>query len=328
MKRILVTGGAGFIGSEYIDYILKKYGKGVSVLCADKLTYAGKAQPEKRFSSFDNFSFSKVDICDNEAIDRLFAEFKPDVAVNFAAESHVDKSIASPEVFYKTNLLGTVTLLDACRKFGIGRFHQISTDEVYGSAAGEREFFENDPLLPSSPYSSSKASADLAVLAYAKTFGIDVTITRSSNNYGHYQFPEKLIPVAVCSLLCGKKVPLYGKGESVRDWLFVRDNCAAIDRVIECGKAGEIYNVAGNYSVSNATVVNKIIGILGVPADSVYYVPDRPGGDARYRVNDDKLNALGVTERKPFDEGLRETVEWYKQNEKWWKPLFLKAEKE
>lgn len=321
MKNILVTGGAGFIGSEYIDYTLKKYGSAVKVLCVDKLTYAGKAMPEKRFSSYYGFRFAKADICDKEAIARLFEEFKPDVVVNFAAESHVDRAIADSLPFFKTNVDGTVVLLDACRRYGVERFHQVSTDEVYGSAEGV-PFTESSLLSPSNPYSASKAAAELAVLSYAKTYGLNVTITRSSNNYGRYQFPEKLVPVAVCSLLSGKKVPLYGKGECVRDWLYVTDNCAAIDAVVFGGEPCGIYNVAGNFRISNAEVVERIARLLGVTQNYVEFVPDRPGRDLGYYIDDSKLKRLCPLDRTPFDDGLKRTVEWYCSHREWWSPIF------
>lgn len=322
MKKILVTGGAGFIGSEYIDYVLKTHKESVSVLCADKLTYAGTARPEERFCKYDNFAFSKVDICDNGAIDRLFGDFKPDYVVNFAAETHVDRSISDPSPFFLTNVVGTSVLLDAAKKYKVKRFHQVSTDEVYGSAHEKTEYFETDKLNPSSPYSASKAAADLAVLSYAKTFGLDVTITRSSNNYGRYQFPEKLIPVAVCSVLSGKKIPLYGKGESVRDWLYVTDNCKAIDYVLRNGESGQIYNISGRHRLTNACVIKKIINILGVDDSVITYVPDRAGADLSYDINDDKLRKAFTTPLTDFDRALFETVQWYKNNKEWWQPLF------
>lgn len=322
MKKMLVTGGAGFIGSEFIDYTLNKYDD-VFVLCFDKLTYAGQCLKNNRFSSFENFKFVKGDICDNGAIDLLFDEFKPDIAVNFAAESHVDRSINSPQVFFETNLLGTTVLLEAARKYNVKRFHQISTDEVYGGSFG-KAFTENDRLNPSSPYSASKASADLACLSYAKTFGLNVTITRSANNYGRFQYPEKLIPVAVCSALGGKKIPLYGAGESVRDWLYVTDNCKAIDAVINYGAAGEIYNIAGGCRLKNGEVIRKILALLGESEDLIEYVPDRPGRDLEYHIDDGKLKTIFDEPKTDFDAGLKATVEWYKNNKDWWQPLFLK----
>lgn len=322
MKKMLVTGGAGFIGSEFIDYTLNKYDD-VFVLCFDKLTYAGQCLKNNRFSSFKNFKFVKGDICDNGAIERLFDEFKFDVAVNFAAESHVDRSINSPQVFFETNLLGTTVLLEAARKYNVKRFHQISTDEVYGGAFG-KAFTESDRLNPSSPYSASKAAADLACLSYAKTFGLNVTITRSANNYGRFQYPEKLIPVAICSALCGKKIPLYGAGESIRDWLYVTDNCKAIDAVINYGAAGEIYNIAGGCRLKNGEVIRKILALLGESEDLIEYVPDRPGRDLEYRIDDGKLKNIYDEPKTDFDAGLKATVEWYKNNKDWWQPLFLK----
>lgn len=322
MKKILVTGGAGFIGSEYIDYTLKKYGADVKVLCVDKLTYAGKAMPEKRFLPYSGFIFAKADICDKEAIDGLFEDFKPDIVVNFAAESHVDRAIANALPFFTTNVDGTVVLLDACRRFGVERFHQVSTDEVYGSSVGFA-FTESSPLMPSNPYSASKAAAELAVLSYAKTYGLNVTITRSSNNYGRYQFPEKLIPVAVCSLLSGKKVPLYGKGECVRDWLYVTDNCAAIDAVVFSGKSGGTYNIAGNCRLTNAEVVERIANLLGIRENYVEFVTDRSGKDLGYFIDDGKLSGIYSSARMPFEDGLKRTVEWYSSHREWWSPLFI-----
>jgi len=323
MKRILVTGGAGFIGAAYIEYLLKKYAGNVNVLCVDKMTYAAKAMPDERFGNNPAYSFSKTDICDSKAIDRLFADFKPEIVVNFAAESHVDRSIADPALFFKTNFEGTTVLLDASRKYGVMRFHQVSTDEVYGTAENFMQFYETARLSPSSPYSASKAAAELACFAYRKTFGLDVTVTRSANNYGRYQFPEKLIPVVICSVLSGKKVPLYGAGESVRDWLYVNDNCAAIDAVIMHGEAGGIYNVAGHNRLTNYQVVVKILQILGVSDDVIEYVPDRPGRDLCYFVNDEKLSSVFCDARSDFDECLKNTVEWYKNNQNWWKALFV-----
>lgn len=322
MKTIFVTGGAGFIGSEYIDYILKAYGD-VLVVCIDKLTYAGKCLPNNRFSNNPRFRFEKADICDNRAIDRLFAEYCPDIVVNFAAESHVDRSIKSPEIFFETNLEGTVNLLEAARKHGLKRFHQVSTDEVYGCAVGV-PFKECDKLSPSSPYSASKAAAELACFSYAKTFGVNVTVSRSANNYGRFQYPEKLIPVVICSALCGKKIPLYGQGESVRDWLFVTDNCKAIDAVINFGTSGEAYNIAGSCRMTNKEVVQKILAILGLGEDLIEYVPDRPGRDLGYNINDEKLKSFYDEPRTDFDYGLKQTVEWYKANRAWWEPLFFK----
>lgn len=321
MKTIFVTGGAGFIGSEYIDYVLKTHSD-VFVVCVDKLTYAGKCLPNNRFSSNGRFRFEKADICDNRAIDRLFKEYRPDILVNFAAESHVDRSIKNPKIFYKTNLEGTVNLLEAVRKHGAERFHQVSTDEVYGSAVGV-SFKETDAMSPSSPYSASKAAAELACFSYAKTYGIDVTVTRSANNFGYFQYPEKLIPVVICSALSGKKIPLYGQGESVRDWLFVTDNCKAIDAVIRRGVPGEAYNIAGSRRLSNKEVVQKILLLLGLKEDLIEFVPDRPGRDLGYNIDDEKLKSIYDLPKIDFDLGLKQTVEWYKANRDWWEPLFL-----
>lgn len=322
MKTIFVTGGAGFIGSEFIDYILNTYVDRF-VVCIDKLTYAGVSLPNNRFSSNPRFCFEKADICDNRVIDRLFDKYRPNIVVNFAAESHVDRSIKNPNVFFETNLTGTINLLNAARRYETERFHQVSTDEVYGGAIGA-PFKETDRLLPSSPYSASKAAAELACFSYTKTYGMKITVTRSANNYGRFQYPEKLIPVVICSALCGKKIPLYGQGESVRDWLFVSDNCRAIDAVLNYGVPGEVYNVAGSCRLTNKEVVQKILALLELGEETIEYVPDRPGRDLGYNISDEKLKGIYNASKTDFDVGLKQTLEWYKNNREWWQPLFLK----
>ncbi len=318
--NIIVTGGAGFIGSNFVYYELENH-KEDRIICFDKLTYAGNLETLKDAMEYDSFRFVKGDIADREAVFKLFEEEKPDIVVNFAAESHVDRSIEDPGIFLKTNVLGTQVLMDACRKFGIKRYHQVSTDEVYGDLPIERKdlfFTEDTPLHTSSPYSASKASADLLVLAYYRTFKLPVSISRCSNNYGPYHFPEKLIPLMISRAFENKSVPVYGKGENVRDWLYVEDHCAAIDLIMRCGREGEVYNVGGHNERANIDVVKTVLNIMGKSEDLIEFVTDRPGHDRRYAIDPTKIsNELNWLPKTTFDEGIKKTVEWYGENKEW-----------
>ena len=321
---IFVTGGAGFIGSNFIFHILKKY-PDYRVVCLDKLTYAGNLSTLASVEGNKNFRFVKIDICDRQAVFNLFKEEKPHTVVNFAAESHVDRSIADPEIFLKTNILGTATLMDACREYGIKRFHQVSTDEVYGDLPLDRPdlfFTEKTPIHTSSPYSSSKAAADLLVLAYYRTYGLPVTVSRCSNNYGPYHFPEKLIPLMIANALNDKPLPVYGTGENVRDWLYVEDHCKAIDLIIHKGKAGEVYNVGGHNEMRNIHIVKFICKELGKPESLITYVSDRKGHDLRYAIDPTKIHTeLGWLPETKFSDGIKKTVKWYLENRKWWEDI-------
>lgn len=317
--KLLVTGGAGFIGSNFIFYMRQAHPED-ELVCADVLTYAGNYQTLKRAGGA--VKFFRTDISDNTAVDNLFEEERFDAVVNFAAESHVDRSINNPEIFIKTNILGTQVLMEACRRFKVGRFHQISTDEVYGDLPLDRPdlaFDENSTVRPSSPYSASKAAADLLVLSYFRTYGLFVTISRCSNNYGPFQYPEKLIPLTIIKALQREKIPVYGSGLNRRDWLHAEDHCVAIDLIIRKGGAGEIYNVGSRSERTNLDVVRTILSILEQPETLITFVPDRPGHDLRYAVDTQKIqSALGWEPKTDFDSGLRKTVEWYLQNRSWW----------
>ncbi len=321
---IFVTGGAGFIGSNFIFHILKKY-PDYRVVCLDKLTYAGNLSTLASVEGNKNFRFVKIDICDRQAVFNLFKEEKPDTVVNFAAESHVDRSIVDPEIFLKTNILGTATLMDACREYGIKRFHQVSTDEVYGDLPLDRPdlfFTEKTPIHTSSPYSSSKAAADLLALAYYRTYGLPVTVSRCSNNYGPYHFPEKLIPLMIANALNDKPLPVYGTGENVRDWLYVEDHCKAIDLIIHKGRAGEVYNVGGHNEMRNIDIVKLICKELGKPESLITYVSDRKGHDLRYAIDPTKIHTeLGWLPETKFADGIKKTVKWYLENRKWWEDI-------
>lgn len=316
IETILITGGAGFIGSNFISYIMGVH-PDYRVVCVDKLTYAGSMDNLNAVADRENFQFYKVDICDRENIFKIFESKKPDIVLNFAAESHVDRSIENPEVFLDTNIKGTAVLMDACIKYGVRRFHQISTDEVYGDLPVDRPellFTEETPLRTSSPYSSSKAAADLLVMAYHRTYGLPVTISRCSNNYGPRQFPEKLIPLMVFNALENKPLPVYGQGINVRDWIHVDDHCRAVDMIIHHGRDGEIYNVGGSNEVANIDIVKLICRTLGKPESLITFVPDRKGHDLRYAIDSSKLrNELGWHPEVDFEAGIRETIEWYKE---------------
>ena len=318
--RHLITGGAGFIGTNYVRFILDNYPED-EVVCVDKLTYAGNYDNIKCFETESRFSFEKVDICDRNAIYNLFEKYTVDVVVNFAAESHVDRSIENPEVFLMTNVIGTEVLLDAVNKYGIKRFHQVSTDEVYGDLPLDRpdlQFEEHWNLKTSSPYSASKASADLLCLAYCRTFGTPVTISRCSNNYGPYQFPEKLIPLMIERAQKDQNLPVYGDGKNVRDWLYVEDHCSAVDAIVRNGKIGEIYNVGGNNEKANIEIVKIILEAVEKPESLITYVKDRPGHDRRYAINSEKIQKeLGWKPQTDFETGIRKTIGWYKNNPIW-----------
>ena len=322
--NILVTGGAGFIGSNFIYYMLKKHPT-YRVVCIDALTYAGNLETLEKAMENPNFRFFKGDITDRKAVYSLFEEEKFDAVVNFAAESHVDRSIEEPEVFLKTNILGTQVLLDASRKYGNIRYHQVSTDEVYGDLPLDRPdlfFTEETPIHTSSPYSASKASADLLVMAYYRTYGLPVTISRCSNNYGPYHFPEKLIPLMLINALEGKTLPVYGEGLNVRDWLYVEDHCKAIDLILHKGRIGEVYNVGGHNEKANIEVVKTLLRILGKDESLIRYVKDRPGHDMRYAIDPTKIQTeLGWEPETNFNDGLRKTVNWYLANTSWWQNI-------
>ena len=324
MKTYLVTGGAGFIGSNFVYYMLKNH-TDKRIVCLDKLTYAGNLETLGEAMKSDRFRFVKGDITDRAAVYALFEEEKIDAVINFAAESHVDRSIDEPEIFLKTNILGTQVLLDACRKNGNIRFHQVSTDEVYGDLPLDRPdlfFTESTPIHTSSPYSASKASADLLVTAYHRTYGSAVTISRCSNNYGPFHFPEKLIPLMITNALFDKPLPVYGDGANVRDWLYVEDHCKAIDMIVENGKIGEIYNIGGHNERTNLEVVSTVLKKLGKPESLIRFVKDRPGHDRRYAIDPTKIkNELGWYPETDFDSGIEKTVRWYLENREWWEKI-------
>ena len=317
---LLVTGGAGFIGSNFIFYILERRPE-YRVVCLDKLTYAGRRDTLAAVMERPGFRFVQADICDRGAVNRLFEEERPDAVVNFAAESHVDRSIDAPEVFLQTNVLGTAVLMDACRTYGLARFHQVSTDEVYGDLPLDRPdllFTEASPLRASSPYSASKASGDLLALAYCRTYGLPVTISRCSNNYGPYQFAEKLIPLMISRALEDRPLPVYGQGLNVRDWLYVEDHCRAIDLILRRGKPGGVYNVGGRCEMRNIDIVKLICRELGKPDSLIAYVEDRKGHDLRYAIDPSRIqNELGWTPETGFPDGIRRTIRWYAERRDW-----------
>lgn len=322
--KILVTGAAGFIGSNFVYLMLEEH-PDYDIVGLDLLTYAGNLETLEPAMKNPKFKFTKGDIADRDYIFNLFKEEKFDIVVNFAAESHVDRSIVDPGIFLKTNILGTQVLMDACREYGIQRYHQVSTDEVYGDLPLDRPdlfFTEDTPIHTSSPYSASKASADLLVLAYHRTFGLPVSSTRCSNNYGPYHFPEKLIPLMISRALADESLPVYGTGENVRDWLYVKDHCRAIDLVIHKGRVGEVYNVGGHNERTNLEVVKTILRELGKPESLITYVGDRKGHDMRYAIDPTKIsNELGWLPTIKFDDGIKMTIQWYLDNEDWWKNI-------
>lgn len=321
--NILVTGGAGFIGSNFLHYMMSKY-PNYNLTCLDSLTYAGNMSSIHELMNKDNFKFIKGDITDVELVDELFLKSSFDYVINFAAESHVDRSILNPSIFLKTNVIGTQVLLDASMKYKIKRFHQVSTDEVYGDLpleATEVKFTETMNINPSSPYSASKASADLLVLSYFKTYNFDVTISRCSNNYGPYHFPEKLIPLIITRALEDNDIPVYGDGKNIRDWIHVYDHCSAIDVIVNCGVAGEVYNVGSNNEIENIEVVKSILNLLRKPESLIRFVTDRAGHDKRYAIDANKLTKLGWVAQYSFYDGIIETVDWYKKNEDWWRKV-------
>ena len=319
--NIIVTGGAGFIGSNFIYYMLKKHPSD-HIICVDKLTYAGNLETLENAMEKKNFKFIRADIADRRAVYRIFEQEKPDIVVNFAAESHVDRSIENPEIFLQTNVIGTSVLLDACRKYGIDRYHQVSTDEVYGDLPLDRPdlfFTEETNLKTSSPYSASKAGADLLVMAYHLTYKIPTTISRCSNNYGPYHFPEKLIPLMIINALSDKKLPVYGDGKNVRDWLYVEDHCRAIDLILQKGRVGEVYNIGGHNERANIDVVKTILKELGKPEDLIEHVTDRKGHDRRYAIDPTKIHTeLGWEPETKFEDGIKKTVKWYLEHRDWW----------
>lgn len=320
--KLIVTGGAGFIGGNFVHYMLQEH-PGDQIICLDKLTYAGNLSTLADVMDHPNFQFVKMDICDRDSVYGLFEKEKPDVVINFAAESHVDRSIENPEIFLQTNIIGTSVLMDACRKYGIQRYHQVSTDEVYGDLPLDRPdlfFTEETPIHTSSPYSSSKAGADLLVMAYYRTYGLPVTISRCSNNYGPYHFPEKLIPLMIINAL--QPLPIYGDGLNVRDWLYVEDHCRAIDLIIRKGKVGEVYNVGGHNEMRNIDIVKLICQELGKPESLITHVTDRKGHDRRYAIDPEKIHReLGWLPETKFADGIKKTIQWYLTHQKWWEDI-------
>lgn len=322
--KLIVTGGAGFIGGNFVHYMLQEH-PGDQIICLDKLTYAGNLSTLADVMDHPNFQFVKMDICDRDSVYGLFEKEKPDVVINFAAESHVDRSIENPEIFLQTNIIGTSVLMDACRKYGIQRYHQVSTDEVYGDLPLDRPdlfFTEETPIHTSSPYSSSKAGADLLVMAYYRTYGLPVTISRCSNNYGPYHFPEKLIPLMIINALHDRPLPVYGDGLNVRDWLYVEDHCRAIDLIIRKGKVGEVYNVGGHNEMRNIDIVKLICQELGKPESLITHVTDRKGHDRRYAIDPEKIHReLGWLPETKFADGIKKTIQWYLTHQKWWEDI-------
>lgn len=322
--KFLVTGGAGFIGSNFVYYMLEKH-PDIEIVVLDALTYAGDIETLMPLQHDPRMLFVLGDIRDPNVVNGILGDTQPDVIVNFAAESHVDRSIEDPGIFVETNVLGTQVLLDAAAAYGISRFHQVSTDEVYGDLPIDQPellFTEDTPIHPSSPYSASKAGADLLAMAYYRTFNLPVTISRCSNNYGPRQFPEKLIPLVITNALAGKRVPVYGKGTNIRDWLHVTDHCAAIDRIVQDGTVGEVYNIGGRNEVTNIDVVRTVLEALGKSDDLIEFVTDRPGHDLRYGIDAGKMQAqLGWEPQTPFVDGIQDTVQWYLDNETWWQNI-------
>ncbi|NWG28934.1 MAG: dTDP-glucose 4,6-dehydratase [Ignavibacteriaceae bacterium] len=321
MKSILVTGGAGFIGSNFINYILNSR-KDIFIVNLDKLTYAGNLQNLTGVEKNPNYVFVKGDIVNDELVSYLFQKYEITHVINFAAESHVDRSILGSEIFFRTNVLGTNVLLENAKRFGVEKFIQISTDEVYGSLGSEGLFEETTPLQPNSPYAASKAAADMMALAFHHTYHVPVVITRCSNNYGPYQFPEKLIPLMIINSLNNKKLPVYGDGMNVRDWIYVIDHNKAVELVLEKGEIGEVYNIGANTEKPNIEIVKLILKTLGKPESMIEYVKDRPGHDRRYAINSFKIKKeLGWTPTYSFENAIKDTINWYLNNEKWWKEI-------
>ncbi len=322
--KLLITGGAGFIGSNFMFY-MRKVHPDFELLCVDKLTYAGNLATLAPIMGDTNVRFIRADIADRMAMEKLFASERPNIVVNFAAESHVDRSIENPSIFLQTNVLGTQVLLDSCRKYGIERFHQVSTDEVYGDLPLDRPdlyFTEQTPLHTSSPYSASKASADLLCQAYQRTYGLPVTISRCSNNYGPYQFPEKLIPLMIVNALADKALPVYGQGLNVRDWLYVEDHCRAIDLILEKGVAGQVYNIGGHNEMRNIDIVKLICKTLGKSENLITFVTDRKGHDMRYAIDPAFIHReLGWLPQTRFADGIQKTIQWYLDNRNWWEGI-------
>ncbi len=322
--KVLITGGAGFIGSNFIFHMRKAH-PDYDLVCLDKLTYAGDLATLSSVMDDPRFRFIRADIADREAVYGIFEAEKPDVVVNFAAESHVDRSIETPDIFLTTNVMGTQVLLDACRKYGVERYHQVSTDEVYGDLPLDRPdlfFTEKTPLHTSSPYSASKAGADLLCGAYQRTYGLPVTISRCSNNYGPYQFPEKLIPLTIANALADKPLPVYGEGLNVRDWLYVEDHCAAIDLILEKGRAGQVYNIGGHNEMRNIDIVKLILKELDKPESLITHVTDRKGHDMRYAIDPAFIHAeLGWLPETRFADGIKRTIRWYLDNRPWWEEI-------
>ena len=323
-ETVLITGGAGFIGSNFVYHMLKEHPDD-KIVCVDCLTYAGNMSTLAEAMKNERFVFYKTNICDRAGIYKIFETEHPDIVVNFAAESHVDRSIETPEIFLQTNILGTQVMMDACRKYGIGRYHQVSTDEVYGDLPLDRPdlfFTENTPIRTAAPYSASKASADLLVQAYHRTFGLPVTISRCSNNYGPYHFPEKLIPLTIANCLNDKPLPVYGEGLNVRDWLYVEDHCRAIDLIIHRGREGEVYNVGGHNEMRNIDIVKLICDYLGKPYSLIKHVADRKGHDMRYAIDPTKIHdELGWLPETKFADGIKKTIDWYLDNREWWETI-------
>ncbi len=322
MKNILVTGGAGFIGSNFINHILLEKRDDYNIVNLDKLTYAGNLENLRPSEGKKNYHFIKGDITNSDLVNYIFEKFKIKYVINFAAESHVDRSILGSEIFYRTNVIGTNVLLEAARRFEAEKFLQVSTDEVYGSLGEEGLFTEQTPLSPNSPYSSSKAAADMMVLAFHHTYGMPVVITRCSNNYGSYQFPEKLIPLMIINALHNKKLPVYGDGMNVRDWIYVIDHNKAIDLVLEKGRTGEVYNIGASNEMPNIKIVKLILNHLKKSDDLIQFVQDRPGHDRRYAINSYKIqNELGWKPTYTFESAIQQTIEWYLQNKNWWERI-------
>lgn len=319
--NVLITGGCGFIGSNFVRYMIERYPT-YTFINLDALTYAGNAMNLEDINERGNYQFVEGNICDSKLVDSLIQNWKVDVIVNMAAESHVDRSISEPSIFVQSNVLGTQVLLEAARRYNIGKFVQVSTDEVYGSLGKEGLFTEETPLSPNSPYSASKASGDLIVRSYGETFGLDINITRCSNNYGPFQYPEKLIPLMITNAFEGKPLPIYGDGLNVRDWLHVGDHCRAIDAVIHKGQSGEVYNIGGNNEWTNLNLVKKVVEIIGAPEELITFVTDRAGHDQRYAIDHTKITKeLDWKPTYTFEEGLKETISWYDKHDSWWKVL-------